>query len=61
MKPVIRVRGAGGAEFDIDDPRESTDPRSEVYREQIAKGDLVVIEDGPKPAAKKAAPKPADD
>lgn len=49
---VIRVRGTGGAEFDLDDPADDVTARGEVLREQIAKGELVIIE----PAAKTARP-----
>lgn len=61
MPNVIKVQGTGGAVFEIDDPRDGVTNRDEVLRNQLAKGDLIIVEYDPKPAAKKATPKPADD
>jgi hypothetical protein len=43
---TIRVRGTGGAEFDIDDPFEEPDTRSkEIHREQLAKREIAPVVD----------------
>lgn len=43
---TIRVRGTGGAEFDIDDPFEEPDNRSkEIHREQLAKRELALVDE----------------
>lgn len=42
----IRVRGTGGAEFDIDDPFEEPDNRSkEIHREQLTKRELALVDE----------------
>lgn len=58
---TIRVQGSGGLVLTIDDPYEGTKNIHAVMREKIEKGQLIVLEDepDPKPAAKKAAAKPA--
>jgi hypothetical protein len=51
-------RGAGGVEWDIDEPAEGTQAR-ERFDAQVKNGDLVLVEAKKAPATKKAAP--ADD
>ena len=70
---TLRVRGEGGAEFDMDLPAEGS-PRREIFDEFVAKGWIVILdgelsaraapaaEDVPAPKpAKKAAPKRSAD
>lgn len=48
---TLRVRGEGGAEFDMDLPAEGS-PRREIFDEFVAKGWLVILEgEVPAPAA----------
>lgn len=54
-RKVIRVRGTGGGEFDIDDPTDDASNWGGVMREQIEKGDLIVV---PPAQAPKAARTP---
>jgi len=53
---VALYRGQGGAEFDIEPPREGSMAR-ESFDAQVASGQLVAVE--PVTAAAKSAPKPA--
>jgi hypothetical protein len=40
---TVRIRGAGGAEWDVDVP-EAGSPARELFDQQLAKGDIVVID-----------------
>lgn len=53
MAETVTVRGTGGAVWVMDVPREGSSAR-ERYDQQIANGDLQVVEPEPTP---KAAPK----
>lgn len=60
--PVIRVQGGGGVVFDLDDFRDVDNPspagpvRDEVLREQLAKGEIALVDiEAP---AKARAPRP---